>query len=381
MNEKVTQMVSLLFKDLQMSEEVQALHSEVLNNCQDRFADLVSTGLSEEEALSAVMESLAGMEDVLKDYPRKDEEPDGSVPAAEESPEGPSLFNFTPDQILAVDAQLSACDVEICVSEQEFHLEQHGKVFSRLDPDGTLRLWQEKPSDNLFRGISWEHSFESFESFGDAMSKLGQNISDLVSRGFRTGEQEARILLCLPRTVHPNIQIRTTSGEIDWRDAVPGAEFSLRSTSGDIRVQMEDGFLLPRAEISTTSGDAELHLSAEEAHISSVSGDVSWSGDAGSLEMVSTSGDTEVYGLVRKGSISSTSGDLSLELTEDAPAELELVSVSGDIELRLPSSVRQISAELKSVSGSIRQRGLEITDTAPVSVKASTVSGDLKIYS
>ena len=40
MNEKVTQMVDLLFRDVLFSGEVQALYDEVLNNCQDRFADL-----------------------------------------------------------------------------------------------------------------------------------------------------------------------------------------------------------------------------------------------------------------------------------------------------------------------------------------------------
>ena len=43
MNEKVTQMVDLLFRDVQSSEEVQALHDEVLNNCQDRFAARASS--------------------------------------------------------------------------------------------------------------------------------------------------------------------------------------------------------------------------------------------------------------------------------------------------------------------------------------------------
>ena len=73
MNAKVTQMIELLFRDVEGSEEVQALHDEVLNNCHDRFEDLVRSGLSEDEALAAVMESLTGMEDVLKEYPRKAE--------------------------------------------------------------------------------------------------------------------------------------------------------------------------------------------------------------------------------------------------------------------------------------------------------------------
>ena len=50
MSTKVTQMIDLLFRDLEPSEEVQALHDEVLNNCQERFDDLIRNHLSEEEA-------------------------------------------------------------------------------------------------------------------------------------------------------------------------------------------------------------------------------------------------------------------------------------------------------------------------------------------
>ena len=71
MNEKVTQIVELLFRDMKMTEEVQALHDEVLNNCTDRYQDLISRGVMEEEALAAVHESLKGMEEVLKRKARK----------------------------------------------------------------------------------------------------------------------------------------------------------------------------------------------------------------------------------------------------------------------------------------------------------------------
>ena len=98
MNTKVSQIIELLFRDIQPSEEVQALREEVQNNCQDRFEDLVQGGLSEEEALAAVMESLKGMEDVLKDYPRKEtnvqkSEPDAPEDSTEEKKNEPEYYN------------------------------------------------------------------------------------------------------------------------------------------------------------------------------------------------------------------------------------------------------------------------------------------------
>ena len=71
MNATVQRIVELLFEDLELTDEVQAIKDEVMNNCQERFGDLLKQGLSEDEAIGAVVESLKGMEDVLAQYPRK----------------------------------------------------------------------------------------------------------------------------------------------------------------------------------------------------------------------------------------------------------------------------------------------------------------------
>ena len=388
MNEKVTQIVALLFKDVAPSEEVQALHDEVLNNCQERFADLIHSGLSEEESLAAVAESLKGMDEVLKDYPRlgadsarpeANQEAD-SDQAFEKEKTGPSLMNFTPEDIRIIDAQLTNCDLEILLSEEGCSLQKVGDVHMQLESDGTLRLWQDSVPQNLFRGISWEDGLNHFDRLGDALNQLGQNISSLFSRGLKMATEECRVTVRLPANVHPEARIRTTSGDITWHDVVPGHDLILRTTSGDVDVQADRSFLLPRVEVSTMSGDAELSLSAEDVKISSVSGDITWNGDARSLKMNTTSGDAEAAGCIRETGMNTTSGDLSLELKDELPAEIAVNSVSGSIDLRLPGSVREITASLKSVSGNIRRHGVELTDSAPIRVRANTVSGNLKIF-
>ena len=387
MNEKVTQMVALLFKDTAPSEEVRALHDEVLNNCQERYADLVASGLSEEESLAAVMESLKGMEEVLKEYPRKETAED----APQEEKKGPSLFNFTPEDIRAIDAQLTSCDMEVLQSEAGFSMEITGDVRMNLEKDGTLRLWQEKVSDSLMKGISWEKSLDSFEHFGDALNQLGQNLSRLFSKGLdlsgeghRTVQLDlsgkgCRAVLRLPRGLNPDVSIRTTGGDILWDGPVPGGKFILRSTGGDVTVRTDPDYLLPSVQVSTMSGDAELSLSAEEARISTVSGDIAWEGSAGKLEIQTTSGDAEAEGSFREIGMNSTSGDLNLELTEDRETEILLNSVSGDLSLRLPQGVQEMTASLKSVSGEIVRRGVELTEDARIRVRANTVSGDLRV--
>ncbi len=387
MNEKVTKIVDLLFQDIMPSEEVQVLREEVLNNCQERFADLMNSGLSEEESLAAVAESLKGMDDVLGEYPKTQEprqertEAEKEVPAEKQDEKAPAFSRFAPEQIRALDFQLTNCDLEVSESEEaEATLEVEGSIRMKLTEDGKLCLWQDRVSDHLLRGINLEESLSSFEQLGHTLGQLGQNISQFLSMGF--GGQEpgkCRVILRMPGAVHPEVRIRTTSGEISWRDLVPGKSMILRTTSGEIKVQADRNYLLPRVEISTTSGDADLSFNAEDLKVSSVSGDLFWRGEARRLAMNSTSGDTDAAGVLQEAKLNTTSGDLSLELTAETPAEIQVNSVSGDIDLRLPHSVREVCAQLKSVSGEIHLRGVEQAEEAAIRLLANTVSGDVKI--
>lgn len=388
MNTKVTQMMELLFRDVAPSEEVTALREEVQNNCQDRFEDLVRGGLSEEEALAAVMESLKGMEDVLKEYPRKDapaqkpeEAPAGAPKAEEKKADQPDSAAFPAERIRAIQARLTGCDVEVLAGGDGVTLEKQGPVHYELEEDGTLKIWQERITGNLFQGISWEQSVTSFEHFGDAMNRLAQNITNLVSGklGELSGGTETRLTLRLPEGFHPQVDLRTMSGDIAWSEAVPGGEFVLGSTSGDLQVRIDPEILLPGAECSSTSGDAELCLSAETARISTVSGDIRWKGDAGALEINSTSGDVDAEGRIRLANLKSTSGDLHLTLGGGEPAEVNANTVSGSVHVRLTGDPAAVQASLKTVSGTLRTQGVDLAEEAPVTVAANTVSGSLRI--
>ncbi len=387
MNTKVSQMIELLFRDILPSEEVQALRDEVQNNCQDRFADLMKSGLSEDEALAAVMESLKGMEDVLKDYPRKEAEApkaeaaEEEAPAAEEKKEEPEKASFAPETVKAVFAQLTGCRVEVDLSSDEVTLEKQGDVHYELEEDGTLRIWQERAAGHLLQGISLEDSISSFEHFGDAINKLAQNLSRLVSDkiGEISGNTETRLVLRLPESLHPEVTLRTMSGDISWNGVVPGEHFVLGSTSGDVLVRLDPEVLLPGAEISSTSGDADLRMSAETARINTVSGDIRWEGDAGVLETNSTSGDTDAAGRIRLANLKSTSGDLNLLLADDIPAEINASTVSGGVHVRLTGERGEVQAALKTVSGAIRTQGIDLSGDAPVIIQASTVSGSLRV--
>ena len=54
-----------------MTDEVQALYDETMSNCQERYQDMTSRGLSDDDAIAAVVESLKGMEDVISARTRR----------------------------------------------------------------------------------------------------------------------------------------------------------------------------------------------------------------------------------------------------------------------------------------------------------------------
>lgn len=52
-NETVERIVNLLFQDVEMTDEVQALYDETMSNCQERYQDMTSRGLSDDDAIAA----------------------------------------------------------------------------------------------------------------------------------------------------------------------------------------------------------------------------------------------------------------------------------------------------------------------------------------
>lgn len=135
-NETVERIVNLLFQDVEMTDEVQALYDETMSNCQERYQDMTSRGLSDDDAIAAVVESLKGMEDVISQYPKKSESPEAEeapksadVPVDDDGDGEQTDFTFHPADIGRIEMTMVCDDV---------HLEE--------SPDGTcmsaLRMWK-----------------------------------------------------------------------------------------------------------------------------------------------------------------------------------------------------------------------------------------------
>ena len=116
MNASISGMIDLLFKDTAMNNETRALYEELLNNCQEHYDDLIGRGLSETEALDAVVESLQGMKEVIDEYPKKASPAPSDIPEADPKkpaePESRQPFRKPGSLSLRIQRNMLPCDPE-----------------------------------------------------------------------------------------------------------------------------------------------------------------------------------------------------------------------------------------------------------------------------
>lgn len=171
--------------------------------------------------------------------------------------------------------------------------------------------------------------------------------------------------------VQGGVQLRTVSGDIEV-DGV-ATRVILNSISGDIEVRNATG----RTQASTISGEIDLDIESTDLQVESVSGDVEVQLKAFErFYSRNVSGETEVEGeLMAKGDVdmSSVSGDVQLKLERPVNAELFIRSgIGGDIENRLndvrPKDVFPSQQELRAIVGDGSGR-----------ISINTVTADIKL--
>jgi len=169
-----------------------------------------------------------------------------------------------------------------------------------------------------------------------------------------------------------NIEVKTTSGDVVIGNVQGDLVWS--STSGDLDLANLVGDL----DLHTTSGSVSGHEINGEIKASSVSGDFTFRDSQGNLpDLHTTSGDIRVeLKVIDKDasgmSLSTVSGDIILYLPEDASFDLDVSTVSGEINTGFEVLIDSVSErklqgkvgtggfiiELKTVSGDISLRKL-----------------------
>ncbi|MGN0777698.1 MAG: DUF4097 family beta strand repeat-containing protein [Aristaeellaceae bacterium] len=384
MNATVERIVELLFEDLEPTDEVKAIKDEVMNNCQERFGDLLKQGLSEDEAIGAVVESLKGMEDVLAQYPRKAAaQTCGKV-------DGDGLI-FPAEGLNSIQANLFSETVHVEASDDEhvhvlYERENMEDITVRMS-GGCLSISRTEDARQKSHAPAWQASIHS-------LSDLGKFLRNLpVSVHF---DDEQEITIALPRTCVPDVSISTLSGDVSM-DEVAAKHATLTTTSGDITVQdvmadaltvnttsgalnvaLPEDTMLARAELRTTSGDVEAQLNAQHCKAQSMSGDVTLEGRIREADVSSVSGDVHVRADVEQVRVQSVSGDIDATCDSDELREVTAKSTSGDVHVHLPGGVRSVCLYTTTVSGDVSY-DVCTDSSALVQVRVSTVSGDINV--
>ena len=397
MNDTVARIVEIMFQDVEMNEETSAIRDEVMNNCQDRYTDLVASGMAEDDAIAAVIESLKGMEDVLAPYKKKAQHVD--LEEDEEESASEQHVTFAADMVYKINVSLVNEDVNIEDSDDEdYHVTWNADGCPKLKvelQDGELRIVRaageqtkaekvhaEIPKEDIADFIKTEGGkIEiNMDSIGRAMKSLGEMIKMQFAEGVKVGfgSSWGAVTIQVPTHAMPHVKILTTSGDIDVQD-VELTDLEVTTTSGDFIIDLDEEQHVERLDLRTTSGDMDITAFADRLNATSVSGDVEIEGQVDALFVNTVSGDIKVRADVRNISFKAVSGDVGLDFDSDEIRDVNGSTVSGDIDIYLPDGIGTMAIHTQTRSGDCTTRchtnGVGPTVTGHI----SSMSGDITI--
>ena len=368
MNQTVKRIVDILFQDVVENEETNALHEELMNNCQEHYQDLINRGLSEDEAVGEVVESLKGMKDVISQYPKKAGASAGT--RKEETGESrafsgmDSLKVDTSDQDIFVGPSADG-DIHVyCDDPEGLKTETAG---SELRIEGVKRM--AKAASSAFEMQEGEEI-----SFSGLLNMVGKAIRNVTS-SFTAGPA---IRVEVPDGQMKEIELESRSGDIDCSCAM-ARKMTVRTTSGDVTLEPVAEKTAESLRASSMSGEVNVHGSALDAEISSMSGDVTVDGVFETLKIQNTSGDAEFTGTVLELKGHTVSGDLDATIENTNLKKIHAESISGDVEINLPAGLTGVHAECSTVSGDCLSRVSDAGAGAAVQIRAKSVSGDVTV--
>lgn len=400
MNDTVARIVEIMFQDVEMNEETSAIRDEVMNNCQERYLDLVSSGMNEDDAIAAVIESLKGMEEVLAPYKMKanrheaDNELD-DLDDLDDEEEGERNMTFRAEKIHQISACLISEDITLEASaDDDYHViwdANDNPLIHAEMVNGVLKV-ERRLGDAVKTERDGNVDFSDFvrtedgkieinmDGFESAMKSMGEKIKMQFSNcvGISFGAAGSEVTIQIPEYAIPHVKLLTTSGDIEVQN-VALTDLIVTSTSGDIDVDLDEDANLSRAEIRTTSGDIEANFYADIAQITSTSGDVTVEGRVNDLMVSAISGDIDMRADVVNITFRTVSGDVEMDFDGDAVRTVNGSTISGDIEIDLPSGLGFMDIRTQTRSGDVtthcHTNGVGPTVTGNV----TSMSGDITI--
>ena len=392
MNATIQGIIDHMFKDTAVNAETRALHEELLNNCLEHYDDLIGRGMSETEAVDAVVDSLKGMKEVIDEYPKKPgtgkqeekaEETKTDIPVveaekkADETPvqEKPAEYTFDPATVTKLRTDLKNCDLKVGLSEdnrihvrcedmEPLECEQNGSILSIRISDKTRKSLEEagrqiSGSDFSLKGL---------------LNYIGKAIGSAAS--YITVSWN--VYIDLPAAAFQEMELNAKSGDVEYEAYLPD-RLAIRTMSGDVTVKARGSRRAEKVTISAMSGEIEFGGDADQLVLSSMSGDVSAEGTYHETDLKSTSGDVTLNGSADSIRLHSVSGDVTAKPRNTDIRLIEVRSTSGDAEIRLAPGTDSVHSETSTVSGSVRNSTADSGAGARLQIKAASVSGDVTI--
>ena len=348
MYQRITEITDHLFQDIEMTEEAMALKEELTADLSDRYADLLSTGISEDDAIAQIKADLADFGELTQRFPHRQR----------------SLKPVAPDAISAagvteIRVSLGSDDLAVIPSEDEqIRLELTGDPTAHWHSElnnGCLSLEIVRPEETA-------KSSKQPESISEWLLQTLSSISVHISR------DSCRGTIRVPVNWRGALDVMAGSGDVQIE--LPLHALTVRTGSGDVDARLEADCM--KARISTASGDVKLSGSIGDATVTTASGDIDMSGCADCLRITTVSGDAEIAGVKANTLIcKTTSGDLGFQ---GEAREIEYRTVSGDIQMTLSGNLVKVSGS--AVSGDTT---IILADHQPASVHGTTVSGDVQL--
>lgn len=373
MNQTVARIVEIMFQDVEMNEEVRALKDEVMNNCQERYVDMLARGMTEDEAIGAVVDSLKGMEEVIAQYPCKTEALDDAE--AEDEDDDVELI-FAPAQVQLIKLMFTSDDVSFESSmDDDIHVYYNKADMANLNvmlENGTLRL-ERTPKTQ----VETKHEVNgSWQSFSELMSDIGNMLKN-VKINIQIGG--GQVTIAVPENHPVNIETHVTSGDVEI-DGVHVKNLLYESTSGDLTMSVTNGVRAEQIRVKGSSGDVEINADAAELAINTISGDVTCTSACPNVNVHTISGDIELNGRMELVQLKTTSGDAELYVQDEVLRSVNCNTTSGDLTVHLPAELRgRVSVNMHSTSGDVHNRFGEAWGTASVHVNMRSISGDVTL--
>jgi len=366
MNQTVKRIVDILFQDTVENEETKALHEELMNNCQEHYQDLVNRGLSEDEAVREVVESLKGMKDVIAQYPKK-----GTASGSVKQEEQTGTWRFAGADTLTVETQNQ--DIFVGPSaDGDIHVYCDDPEGLKVENTGSaVRVTGMRKTQKAASAFQLQDGEEI--SISGLLNMVGNAIKS-VTNALVNGPA---IRVEVPDGQMAEIELNSRSGDVECTCAM-ARKMTARSTSGEVKLEPVTEKTAETLLVSTVSGDAEIHGSALDGEVSSMSGDVRVDGVFETLKMKSTSGEVKFTGTVKDLTASSISGDAEVTVENASLKRIEARSTSGDVEITVPR-LSSVHAECSTVSGSCLSRLSDAGADAAVQIRAKSVSGDVTV--